>query len=425
MSKKLFKGGEVVDVKRKKVLKADVLVDEGTIVAVEPSINSSDAEIIDCNGLVLIPGLVDMHAHLREPGEEHKEDIGTGTSAAIHGGYVAIVSMPNTNPPCDNRSVVEYIIRRSKEEDKAEVLPCGAITKGRKGLELAELADMHEGGAVAFSDDGTWVQHSGVMRRALEYVKFFNGLVISHAEDKALTHMGLANESAITTRLGLRGMPVAAEVIAIFRDLELARLTGGRLHIAHVSSKSSIELIKKAKEEGIKVTAEVTPHHLLFDESKLVEYDTNYKVNPPLRSAEDREALVEALKEGVIDVIATDHAPHADFEKMDEFNAAPFGMIWLDFAFPVLYENLVNSGKIDLFRLVESMSLRPAEILGLKQLGVIEKGYRASFFGFNPQAQVRIDRAFIKSRAYNTPLYNSVVKGKIEWTIKDGKIYRH
>jgi len=425
MSKKLFKGGEVVDVKRKKVLKADVLVDEGTIVAVEPSINSSDAEIIDCNGLVLIPGLVDMHAHLREPGEEHKEDIGTGTSAAIHGGYVAIVSMPNTNPPCDNRSVVEYIIRRSKEEDKAEVLPCGAITKGRKGLELAELADMHEGGAVAFSDDGTWVQHSGVMRRALEYVKFFNGLVISHAEDKALTHMGLANESTITTRLGLRGMPVAAEVIAIFRDLELARLTGGRLHIAHVSSKSSIELIKKAKEEGIKVTAEVTPHHLLFDESKLVEYDTNYKVNPPLRSAEDREALVEALKEGVIDVIATDHAPHADFEKMDEFNAAPFGMIWLDFAFPVLYENLVNSGKIDLFRLVESMSLRPAEILGLKQLGVIEKGYRASFFGFNPQAQVRIDRAFIKSRAYNTPLYNSVVKGKIEWTIKDGKIYRH
>jgi len=425
MSKKLFKGGEVVDVKRKKVLKADVLVDEGTIVAVEPSINSSDAEIIDCNGLVLIPGLVDMHAHLREPGEEHKEDIGTGTSAAIHGGYVAIVSMPNTNPPCDNRSVVEYIIRRSKEEDKAEVLPCGAITKGRKGLELAELADMHEGGAVAFSDDGTWVQHSGVMRRALEYVKFFNGLVISHAEDKALTHMGLANESAITTRLGLRGMPVAAEVIAIFRDLELARLTGGRLQIAHVSSKSSIELIKKAKEEGIKVTAEVTPHHLLFDESKLVEYDTNYKVNPPLRSAEDREALVEALKEGVIDVIATDHAPHADFEKMDEFNAAPFGMIWLDFAFPVLYENLVNSGKIDLFRLVESMSLRPAEILGLKQLGVIEKGYRASFFGFNPQAQVRIDRAFIKSRAYNTPLYNSVVKGKIEWTVKDGKIYRH
>lgn len=425
MSKKLFKGGEVVDVKRKKVLKADVLVDEGIIVAVEPSINSSDAEIIDCNGLVLIPGLVDMHAHLREPGEEHKEDIGTGTSAAIHGGYVAIVSMPNTNPPCDNRSVVEYIIRRSKEEDKAEVLPCGAITKGRKGLELAELADMHEGGAVAFSDDGTWVQHSGVMRRALEYVKFFNGLVISHAEDKALTHMGLANESTITTRLGLRGMPVAAEVIAIFRDLELARLTGGRLHIAHVSSKSSIELIKKAKEEGIKVTAEVTPHHLLFDESKLVEYDTNYKVNPPLRSAEDREALVEALKEGVIDVIATDHAPHADFEKMDEFNAAPFGMIWLDFAFPVLYENLVNSGKIDLFRLVESMSLRPAEILGLKQLGVIEKGYRASFFGFNPQAQVRIDRAFIKSRAYNTPLYNSVVKGKIEWTIKDGKIYRH
>ncbi|MDI6850369.1 MAG: dihydroorotase [bacterium] len=425
MRKKLFKGGMVVDVKGQKVLKADVLVDEGIIVAVEPSIDLSDAEIIDCNGLMLIPGLVDMHAHLREPGEEHKEDIGTGTLAAIHGGYVAVVSMPNTNPPCDNRSVVEYIIRRSKEEDKAEVLPCGAITKGRKGLELAELADMHEGGAVAFSDDGTWVQHSGVMRRALEYVKFFNGFVISHAEDKALTYMGLANESAITTKLGLRGMPVAAETIAIFRDLELAKLTGGRLHIAHVSSKSSVELIRKAKEEGIKVTAEVTPHHLLFDESKLVEYDTNYKVNPPLRSAEDRETLLEALKEGVIDVIATDHAPHADFEKMDEFNAAPFGMIWLDFAFTVLYDNLVNSGKIDLFRLVKSMSLRPAEILGLQQLGVIEKGYRASFFGFNPDAKVRIDREFIKSRAYNTPLYNSVVKGKIEWTVKDGKIYRH
>lgn len=425
MSKKLFKGGKVVDVKGKKILKADVLVEEGIIVAVEPSIETPDAEIIDCGGLMLIPGLVDMHAHLREPGEEHKEDIGTGTSAAIHGGYVAVVSMPNTNPPCDNRSVVEYIIRRSKEEDKAEVLPCGAITKGRKGLELAELADMHEGGAVAFSDDGSWVQNSGVMRRALEYVKFFNGLIISHAEDKTLTHMGLANESALTAKLGLRGMPVAAEAIAIFRDLELARLTGSRLHIAHVSAKSSVELIRRAKEEGIKVTAEVTPHHLLFDESKLVEYDSNYKVNPPLRSADDREALLEALKEGIVDVIATDHAPHADFEKMDEFNAAPFGMIWLDFSFPVLYENLVNAGKLDIFRLIESMSLKPAEILGIKNLGSIEKGYRASFFGFDPEAEVIISREFIKSRAYNTPLYNSKVKGKIEWTLKDGKIYRH
>jgi dihydroorotase len=425
MNRKLFKGGTVVDVLRRKVSKADVLVEEGFILAVEPSIDASDAEIINCDGLFIVPGLIDMHAHLREPGEEHKEDIGTGTSAAIHGGYVAVVSMPNTNPPCDNRSVVEYILRRSKEEDKAEVLPCGTITKGRKGLELAELSDMHEGGAVAFSDDGSWVQHSGVMRRALEYTKFFNGLIISHAEDRTLTHMGLANESALTTKLGLRGMPVAAETIAIFRDIELARLTGGRLHIAHVSSKDSIELIKRAKEAGIKVTAEVTPHHLLFDENKLVDYDSNYKVNPPLRRAEDREALLDALKEGIIDVIATDHAPHADFEKMDEFNAAPFGMIWLDFAFPVLYQSLVTSGKLDLIKLVESMSLKPAKILGLEKLGAIEKGYRASFFAFNPETEIKIDREFIKSRAYNTPLYNFKVKGKIEWTLKDGKIYRH
>lgn len=424
MSKIIFKNGEVVNTARNTVDKADVLVENGLIIDVAPSIESRDFEIVDCRGLLIVPGLVDMHAHLREPGEEYKEDIWTGTTAAIHGGFVAVLSMPNTNPPCDTRSVVEYIVRRSKEEEKADVLPCGAITKGRKGEELAELGDMMEGGAVAFSDDGNWVQSSGVMRRALEYTKFFGGIIISHPEDKTLTYRGLANESPLTIKLGLRGMPVEAETIAIFRDIELVRLTRGRLHLAHVSSKESINLIKRAKEAGLNVTAEVTPHHLVFDEEVLISYDPNYKVNPPLRTREDREAILSALKEGVIDVVATDHAPHADFEKMDEFNAAPFGMIWLDFAFSVLYNELVRSGKMDLPALAKVMSTKPAELLGLKGLGAISKGYRASFFAYNPNVEIIVNREFLKSRAFNTPLYGKTLKGRVEWALKDGRIYR-
>lgn len=424
MSKILFKNGEVVNTARNTVDKADVLVENGLIIDVAPSIESRDFEIVDCRGLLLVPGLVDMHAHLREPGEEYKEDIGTGTMAAIHGGFVAVLSMPNTNPPCDTRSVVEYIVRRSKEEEKADVLPCGTITKGRKGEELAELGDMMEGGAVAFSDDGNWVQSSGVMRRALEYTKFFGGIIISHPEDKTLTYRGLANESPLTIKLGLRGMPVEAETIAIFRDIELVRLTRGRLHLAHVSAKESINLIKRAKEAGLNVTAEVTPHHLVFDEEVLISYDPNYKVNPPLRTREDREAILSALKEGVIDVVATDHAPHADFEKMDEFNAAPFGMIWLDFAFSVLYNELVRSAKMDLPALAKVMSTKPAELLGLKGLGAISKGYRASFFAYNPNVEIIVNREFLKSRAFNTPLYGKTLKGRVEWALKDGRIYR-
>ncbi|MEO0199059.1 MAG: dihydroorotase [candidate division WOR-3 bacterium] len=424
MSRLLFKGGKVVDPERNKIEVKDILVDEGRIVDIQDNIEIRDAEVIKCQGLYLIPGLVDMHVHLREPGEEYKEDIGTGGMAALHGGFVAVVSMPNTNPACDNRSVVEYIIRRSKEEGKADVLPCGAITKGRKGEELAELGDMAEGGAVAFSDDGKWVQNSAVMRRALEYTRYFNGIIISHAEDHNLTFRGLANESALGVKLGLRGMPREAETIAIYRDIELAKLTGGRLHLAHVSVKESVELIKRAKEAGIKVTAEVTPHHLLFDESLLAGYDSNYKVNPPLRTKEDRESLLFALKEGIIDVIATDHAPHADFEKLDEFNAAPFGMIWLDFAFVALYNEFVIRGIMDLPELVKYMSTRPSEILGLSGLGFIKKDCKASFFALNPDEEIVVDRDFIKSRAYNTPLYKSKLKGKVEWTLKDGKIYR-
>lgn len=423
MSKILFKNGFIVDPENNKVKTMDVLVEEGRILDVKENIEVRDVQIVDCSGLYLVPGLIDMHAHLREPGEEYKEDISTGTLAALHGGFVAIVSMPNTNPACDNRSVVEYILRRSREENKADVLPCGAITKGRKGEELAELADMAEGGAIAFSDDGKWVQNSAVMRRALEYSKFFGGLIVSHAEDHNLTMRGLANESAQNTKLGLRGMPREAEAIAIFRDIELAKLTGGKLHVAHVSAKESVKLIKIAKESGLKVTAEVTPHHLIFDESYLVNYDSNFKVNPPLRTKEDREALLDALKEGIIDVIATDHAPHADFEKLDEFNAAPFGMIWLDFAFLALYNEFVLKGKMELMELAKYMSTNPAKILGLKGLGGLKTGYRASFFAFNPEKEVEINREFIKSRAYNTPIYGNKLKGKIEFTVKDGQIY--
>jgi len=331
--------------------------------------------------------------------------------------------MPNTKPPIDSRGLVEFVIRRSKEEKKSEVFPVGAITKGREGRELAEIGDMREGGAIAFSDDGDWVKNSSIMRRALEYSKIFHTVIISHAEDPDLSRLGVANESALSYKLGLRGKPKESEYIAIFRDIALSRLTGGRLHIAHVSTKESAQLIKMAKEEGLPVTAEVTPHHLIFTEENLEIFDPVYKVNPPLRKNEDREFLIEALKEGVIDVIATDHAPHASFEKEDEFLAAPFGMIWLDFAFSALYTFLIQKNKLDLKTVIQSLTTGPSKILGLNDRGSLEKGKRADIVIFDPEKDIEITRNFLKSKAKNTPLFGNKLKGKVIITIKEGEVF--
>ena len=423
MNRILIKNGHIVDPGSGKDGVLDILVEDGKIREVNRNLKVENARVIDCTGKYVFPGFIDMHTHLREPGEEYKEDISTGSNAALHGGFTTVLAMPNTKPPIDSRGLVEFIIRRSKEEKKSEVFPVGAITKGREGRELAEIGDMREGGAIAFSDDGDWVKNSSIMRRALEYSKIFHTVIISHAEDPDLSRLGVANESALSYKLGLRGKPKESEYIAIFRDIALSRLTGGRLHIAHVSTKESAQLIKMAKEEGLPVTTEVTPHHLIFTEENLETFDPVYKVNPPLRKNEDREFLIEALKEGVIDVIATDHAPHASFEKEDEFLAAPFGMIWLDFAFSALYTFLIQKNKLDLKTVIQSLTTGPSKILGLDDRGSLEKGKRADIVIFDPEKDIEITRNFLKSKAKNTPLFGNKLKGKVIITIKEGEVF--
>lgn len=423
MNRILIKNGHIVDPGSGKDGVLDILVEDGKIREVNRNLKVENARVIDCTGKYVFPGFIDMHTHLREPGEEYKENISTGSNAALHGGFTTVLAMPNTKPPIDSRGLVEFIIRRSKEEKKSEVFPVGAITKGREGRELAEIGDMREGGAIAFSDDGDWVKNSSIMRRALEYSKIFHTVIISHAEDPDLSRLGVANESALSYKLGLRGKPKESEYIAIFRDIALSRLTGGRLHIAHVSTKESAQLIKMAKEEGLPVTAEVTPHHLIFTEENLETFDPVYKVNPPLRKNEDREFLIEALKEGVIDVIATDHAPHASFEKEDEFLAAPFGMIWLDFAFSALYTFLIQKNKLDLKTVIQSLTTGPSKILGLNDRGSLKKGERADIVIFDPEKDIEITRNFLKSKAKNTPLFGNKLKGKVIITIKEGEVF--
>ena len=423
MNRILIKNGHIVDPGSGKDGILDILVEDGKIREVNRNLKVENARVIDCTGKYVFPGFIDMHTHLREPGEEYKEDISTGSNAALHGGFTTVLAMPNTKPPIDSRGLVEFIIRRSKEEKKSEVFPVGAITKGREGRELAEIGDMREGGAIAFSDDGDWVKNSSIMRRALEYSKIFHTVIISHAEDPDLSRLGVANESALSYKLGLRGKPKESEYIAIFRDIALSRLTGGRLHIAHVSTKESAQLIKMAKEEGLPVTTEVTPHHLIFTEENLETFEPVYKVNPPLRKNEDREFLIEALKDGVIDVIATDHAPHASFEKEDEFLAAPFGMIWLDFAFSALYTFLIQKNKLDLKTVIQSLTTGPSKILGLNDRGSLEKGKRADIVIFDPEKDIEITRNFLKSKAKNTPLFGNKLKGKVIITIKEGEVF--
>ena len=423
MNRILIKNGHIVDPGSGKDGVLDILVEDGKIREVNRNLKVENARVIDCTGKYVFPGFIDMHTHLREPGEEYKEDISTGSNAALHGGFTTVLAMPNTKPPIDSRGLVEFVIRRSKEEKKSEVFPVGAITKGREGRELAEIGDMREGGAIAFSDDGDWVKNSSIMRRALEYSKIFHTVIISHAEDPDLSGLGVANESALSYKLGLRGKPKESEYIAIFRDIALSRLTGGRLHIAHVSTKESAQLIKMAKEEGLPVTSEVTPHHLIFTEENLEAFDPVYKVNPPLRKNKDREFLIEALKEGVIDVIATDHAPHASFEKEDEFLAAPFGMIWLDFAFSALYTFLIQKNKLDLKTVIQSLTTGPSKILGLDDRGSLEKGKRADIVIFDPEKDIEITRNFLKSKAKNTPLFGNKLKGKVIITIKEGEVF--
>ena len=401
-------------------IKANILIEDENIIDItkdEPKVD----KVIDATNLLVMPGLIDMHVHFRDPGFEYKDDVNTGSESAVAGGVTTALPMANTNPVNDNASITKAMIKKAKKRGLIDLLPIGAISQGFKGGQIVEMGDMIEAGAVAFSDDGLPVSSSAVMRQALEYSKYFDSFVINHSEDCSLCRGGSMNEGKTSTKLGLKGMPNEQEEIMIARDLLLAKLTGGHIHIAHVSSAWSLKLIELAKKEGVNVTCEVTPHHFSFSDERLLTYDTNFKMSPPLRTNEDVKAIHTAIKDGIVDVIATDHAPHHHDEKFVEFDKAPFGILGLQTLVPLTLQ-LVKDGIITLERMVELTSTNPARILKLKNKGKIEKGYLADIAIIDPNKEYVYDQNLNKSKSTNSPLMNKKLVGANVMTIKSGRI---
>jgi len=370
--------------------------------------------------MVVCPGFIDLHCHLRQPGFEEKETIATGTCAAAKGGFTTVCCMPNTKPPVDRAKVAEYVRSVAAKEGAIRVLPVGCVTEGRKGVKLADFGKLYASGVVAFSDDGSPVMDSTVMRSALEYSQESGLPIIDHCEDLAFSHDGVMNEGSVATRLGLKGIPACAEESMVARDIRLARIVGGRLHIAHVSTAGSVELIRSAKEDGIAITAEVTPHHLTLTEEAVVGYNTNAKVNPPLRTAEDVEALISGLKEGVLDAIATDHAPHTAKDKDCDFNKAAFGISGFETALGSLM-TLVHQGRLDLVTLISKLTCEPASILRRSDLGTLKPGAVADVVIFDPNKEWVVNPEEFVSKGKNTPLAGCVLKGKVMATLFGGE----
>ncbi|WP_437617500.1 dihydroorotase [Sorangium sp. So ce1151] len=404
----------------------DVVVEDGIIrrvgrgAATDDLRRAASAEIIQGEGLLLLPAFVDLHAHLREPGQEYKEDIASGLAAAAAGGFAHVCAMPNTRPVNDTRSITEAMIARARALSGPALHPIGAITMGQKGTELTEMADLKEAGAVAVSDDGRCVTSSAVMRRALEYAKTFDMPVIQHAEDHALTEGAQMHEGAIATRLGLRGWPRVAEDIIVARDVLLAEATGARYHVAHVSSLGAVRILREAKARGIAVTAEVTPHHLTLTDAAVLGYDTACKVNPPLREQADVDALREALADGTIDVVATDHAPHSTLEKDCEFAEASPGLIGLELVVPVLLD-LVRQGALPLGRLVDALTRAPARVARL-EAPTIKVGARAELCLVDPNLSFVVDPTRLRSKSKNTPLLGRQLTGRVKMTLAGGRV---
>jgi dihydroorotase len=404
---------------------ADVLVADGRVEAAGERVGSvDDAEVIDCSGLIVSPGFIDVHCHLREPGREDVETIATGARAAAAGGFTAVCAMPNTDPVTDNQAAVGFITRQAQRADAARVHVIGAISVGQRGETLAEFGEMVAAGAVAMSDDGKPVVSAQLMRTALEYARSFGIPVIDHCEEPTLASGGSMNEGIVSARLGLKGIPSEAEEIMVIRDILLARRTGGHVHLAHMSTFGSVELIRWGKERGINVTAEVCPHHISLTEDRIGTYDTNAKMNPPLRTARDVEALRDGVKDGTIDMIATDHAPHHYDEKEREFADAPNGIVGLETALAVSVTNLVESGHIDFRTLVEKMSCAPARLFNLPG-GTLARGAAADVTVFDPAAAWEVDPSAFLSKGRNTPYAGMSLKGKAVATIVGGKlVYR-
>ena len=422
---KLIRGGRVLDPASGLDDFHDILVVGSVIKALGPpgSLDSElqgSTEIIEADGLWVVPGLIDLHTHLREPGEEYKETILTGSRAAATGGFTSVCSMPNTKPVNDNSSVTDFIFRRAAEADLVRVFPVGAISQGQRGEVLAEYGELKEAGVVAVSDDGQAVMNSQLMRRALEYAQVFDLPVISHAEDRDLAADGVMNESLVSTRLGLREIPSAAEDVMVFRDCSLAELTGGQLHIAHVSSGGSVELVRQFKARGVRVTAEATPHHFTLTDEALEDFDTNLKVNPPIRSSKDLAAIHQGLADGTIDAIATDHAPHSTIEKDVEFDYAAFGMIGLETALPLTLQ-LVEKGILSPLEALSKLTCNPAKILGL-ELGRLSSGLQADITLIDPLREFTVDVNLFRSKSRNSPFHGWQLKGCAVVVLRDGKV---
>lgn len=420
----LIKGGDIVDPLKDAVIKRDILIEKGRISKMLPpgEFNGSveGIEIIEISGKTILPGLIDMHVHLREPGHEYKETIATGSLAGVAGGFTGLACMPNTDPVNDSRSITEFILKQARAADLARIYPIAAITRGRQGEVLTEFGDLKRAGAVGVSDDGSTVRNSELMRRALEYARYHGLTVISHCEDDYLSAGGAMHEGFVSTKIGLKGIPSACEEIMVTREILLARLTGCPVHIAHVSSRGSVKAIKEAREEGLSVTAETTPHYFSLDHTAVIGYNTNAKMNPPLRTAEDVEAIKRGLAEGVIDVIATDHAPHSPLEKEVEFDKAYFGIIGLETALP-LTMNLVREGVLSLSEAVKKMSTNPAAILGIEG-GSIEEGVIADLSIIDPNEEYVLREEDILSKSKNSPFLGMKLMGRNILTIVGGRI---
>jgi dihydroorotase len=420
----LLKKGRLVDPAAGRDEEIDLLIRDGVIERMGANLAVHDAQSYDLKGKVIAPGFIDMHVHLREPGFEYKETILTGAAAAAAGGFTAVCCMPNTEPAIDDESVVRYIQSKAKSalNGLVDVYPVAAVTKGRRGEQLAPLAELSDAGAVAFSDDGAPVYDAEIMRRAMEYAAMFGKPVIQHAQEMSMTKGGVMNEGSVSTALGLPGMPSLAEDIMVSRDIQICRYTRGQYHVAHLSTAGAVDLVRRGKGEGVNVTCEVTPHHFTLTDEAVRGYNTNTKMNPPLRTSSDVEAVRKGLRDGTIDVIATDHAPHSFDEKEVEFQFAPFGIVGLETAIGIIVTELVQSGVLTLAQMIEKLSVNPRRILHLPSI-VVAEGEAANLTIFDPAAEWIVDPPSLKSRSKNTPFGGRKLIGKPIGVLNNGQSY--
>ncbi len=418
----LLRGGTLLDPQQKQEQTIDIYIEAGKIKLLSAGLKIEGARELPLHGKYIAPGFLDLHSHLREPGREDEETIATGCSAALRGGFTGVLCMPNTEPPIDNEGVVKYILRQAAAAGLAKVFPVGAVTKGRKGEEISEIGALVSAGVVALSDDGDPVWSSMVMRRALEYSKMFTIPIIDHCADRDLCQDGVMHEGSVSTKLGLQGMPAIAETIIVYRDIFLAQFTGGRLHIAHISTRDSVEAVRWAKKQSIAVTAETCPHYFTLTDEACETFDTNFKVNPPLRTKDDVRAIQEGLADGTIDCIATDHAPHSLAEKEVEFELAPSGMIGLETAFALGWDELVNKKILSPIGYIRKLTTNPAKVVGL-DWGVVEEGKEANLVVFDPTAAWVYKPETICSKSKNSPFVNREFKGKITRVIMEDRVF--